>query len=182
MLNGRAGRTALLLAAALSVAACASRDADPRLLNIRSGTDGPDEFAILPPKPLEPPRDYASLPLPTPGGANRTDPTPQADAVAALGGRPSALSAPGIPAADQAILNHAGRNGVDPGIRGQLAAEDVEFRQGKRPALLERLFKVNTYFRAYRPQELDQYRELERMRQAGIRTPAAPPDPARRAR
>jgi hypothetical protein len=44
---------------------------------------------------------------------------------------------------------------------------------------LERLFNVNVYFKAYKKQELDQYRELERFRRAGIRTPAAPPDPAR---
>jgi hypothetical protein len=45
--------------------------------------------------------------------------------------------------------------------------------------LLERLFNVNVYFKAYRSQELDQYLELQRLRRLGIRTPAAPPDPAR---
>jgi hypothetical protein len=38
---------------------------------------------------------------------------------------------------------------------------------------------VNVYFRAYRPFALDQHRELERLRRAGLRTVAAPPDPGR---
>ncbi len=39
------------------------------------GFHGPDEFAILPTKPLEMPADVAALPPPTPGAANRADPS-----------------------------------------------------------------------------------------------------------
>lgn len=48
---------------------------------------GPDEFSIVPAKPLQEPESYTSLPVPTPGGTNRTDATPNADAIIALGGR-----------------------------------------------------------------------------------------------
>ena len=54
----------------------------------------------------------------------------------------------------------------------------MPFRRANDGRLVERLFNVNVYFRAYEPYELDQYAELERLRRAGIRTSAAPPDPA----
>jgi hypothetical protein len=78
---------------------------------------------------------------------------------------------------DPGIVRYATRYGVDPGIREQLAAADLEFRRQNDGRLLERLFSVSVYFKAYRPFELDQHRELERFRRAGVRTPAAPPGP-----
>ena len=66
---------------------------------------------------------------------------------------------------------------VDPNIRAELAAADLEYRRQNDGRLLERLFNVNVYFQAYEPLSLDQYAELERLRRAGIRTSAAPPDP-----
>ena len=42
--------------------------------------EGPDEFMVIPVKPLSPPKDYAALPAPTPGGANLTDRNPQEEA------------------------------------------------------------------------------------------------------
>ena len=164
---------AVLIAAGL-VSACA-RDREPQLLNIRTTT--PDEFGILPTKPLEAPVDYTALPEPTPGGSNRVDPAPHADAVAALGGNPAALARTGIPAADGALFRHASRYGVTPSIRPELAAADLEYRRANDGRLLERAFNVNVYFRAYRPMSLDQHAELERWRRAGARTPSAPPDP-----
>lgn len=156
------------------LAACSSRNAEPELLNLRS--DGtPDEFGILPTAELDEPQDYATLPAPTPGGSNRVDPQPQAQAVAALGGRPGVVASR---AGDGALLSATGRFGTDPAIRQQLAAEDLAFRQDNRGRPLERLFNINVYYRAYRDQSLDQHAELERFRRAGITTPAAPPDPA----
>ena len=170
---------ALVLGAVLGLAGCSDPDRQPELLNIRSGTDGPDEFSILPTKPLQAPTDFAALPPPTPGGGNLTDPTPDQDAVAALGGDPAILRRTGVPATDGGLLNHAGRYGIDGSIRPQLAAADLEYRRENDGRLLERLFNVNVYFKAYRRYELDQYLELARLRRLGIRTPAAPPDPAR---
>ncbi len=156
------------------LAACGGNDA-PNLLNVGETTDGPDEFAVLPTKPLQLPDDLAALPAPTPGGGNLSDPTPQADAVAALGGRPGASVGS---AGDGALVSYAGRFGVTPAIRETLAAEDLAYRRANNARLLERLFNTNVYFRAYEAQTLDSYRELERMRRAGIRTPSAPPSPS----
>ena len=168
-------RTTLLIGIiAMAVAGC-SRDRDPDLLTFRASEDGPDEFAVLPTKPLELPEDVASLPEPTPGGANRTDPTPDADAIVALGGRPSVLTRG---SSDGALVGYAGRYGVAPDIRASLAASDEAFRRDNPGRVLERLFNVNRYFGVYEGQALDQYRELERFRAAGVRTPAVPPDPA----
>jgi hypothetical protein len=169
-------RIRTVIAAGLAVAtlgACASRDSAPILMHAAQTHRGPDEFAILPTRPLQPPPDFNTLPAPTPGGRNLADPDPRGAAYAALGG---GAPAAGIPAADAALLVHAGRHGVDPAIREQLAAEDLQFRQRNRGRILERLFGVNVYHRAYgRAQGLNQDVELERWRAAGRRTPAAPP-------
>lgn len=173
----RSARVVLAIAGAalLMLAACGGGKDVPNLMNVRSETNGPDEFSILPPKPLELPEDLAALPEPTPGGENLTDPRPFDDAILALGGKPQATG--GVPAGDGALYSYATRKGVTAGIRQTLAAEDLEFRQKNDGRLLERIFNVNVYFKAYRKQSLDQYAELERWRRAGARTPSAPPNP-----
>lgn len=169
----RALVTALGLTATLGLAACST---DGRLMSLETG-DGPDEFAILPTKPLQMPADLAQLPPPTPGGANITDPTPLADAVATLGGNPAHLSVRGVGAADGALLAYTGRLGRDANIRAVTAAEDQAFRARHGRRLLEIVAKANVYLRAYRPQTLDPYAELARFRRARVRTPTAPPQP-----
>lgn len=165
--------TFALLVALLALQGCGPGDKVPNLMNIRSSTNGPDEFAILPPKPLEMPDTLAELPEPTPGGSNLSDPRPFDDAIVALGGNPQALG--GVPSGDMALLAHAGRKGISSDIRTVLAAEDLTFRQKNNGRLLERLFDVNVYFKAYRKFALDQHAELERWRLRGVRTPSAPP-------
>lgn len=164
---------ALAVLAFLALAACS--DKDPQLMRVGTSGDGPDEFAILPSKPLENPTDYASLPQPTPGGANRTDPTPTADAVAALGGKPSRLEPVGVARADSTVVSYASRYGVTNNIRPILASEDLEYRKKNNARLLERWFNVSVYFKAYEKMSLDQQAELARFRKAGIPTPSAPP-------
>ena len=156
----------------LVLGACSSSD-EPILMHAAAQQRGPDEFSILPTKPLEMPRDLAALPQPNPGGTNRVDPQPRAEVARALGGNAARAIAPGT--ADGGIVNHASRFGRDAGIRAQLAAEDLEHRQANRGRILERMFAVNVYNRAYDFMALDQYAELERWRRAGARTPAAPP-------
>ena len=168
----RSARVVLAFAGAalLALAACGS-DKAPDLMNLRSDSNGPDEFAILPPKALEMPTSLAELPAPTPGGANLTDPHPQDDAITALGGNPPATS--GV--SDAGLYNYATRQGVTPGIRATLAAEDLEFRKKNNGRPLERLFNLNVYYKAYAKMSLDQHAELARWRAAGARTPSAPP-------
>ena len=172
----RAGRGIIAVALVVGLGACSSND-EPNLMNLSSSTNRPDEFAIVPNKPLQLPDDMAALPAPTPGGANRGDQTPLGDAVAALGGNPASVARGGVPATDGAIVAHATRQGASPGIREQLAAEDLEYRRRNDGRILDRLFGVNVYYRAYRPQALDQQAELERWRRAGARNVGAPPDP-----
>lgn len=171
-MRARTGILGAAVAALLVLSACA-RDREPKLMNIRSASRSPDEFTVLPSKPLQMPEDIASLPEPTPGGTNVTDPTPEADAIAALGGRPEVLAAAG--SANAGLLAHVSRFGVSSDIRPVLAAEDLDWRRRNNGRLLERLAGVNRYFKAYRRMSLDKYAELERWRQAGVRTVAAPP-------
>ncbi len=176
------GTLSLALIAVLAMSACGKKDKDPELMNIRPSGNGPDEFTILPTKALESPDFTAALPTPTPGGANLTDPTPKADAVAALGGNPARVAPRGdgsIGRGDATLVSHARRFGANAAIRQSLAAEDLEFRRKHEGRVLERLFNLNVYFRVYKDVSLDQYRELERFRRLGVRTPSAPPDPAK---
>lgn len=165
------GRAVIAIAAMVTLAACGDKGA-PQLMNLRAG-QGPDEFAIVPPKALDMPEDLTTLPEPTPGGANRTDRNPEAEAIAALGGKPGAAG--GIPSVDAALYAQAARFGVDGGIRATLASEDLDWRRDNNGRILERLFNVNVYYKAYRKQRLDQQAELARWRALGIRTPSAPP-------
>lgn len=169
------GTLGVALVSALALVGCGAKDKQPELMHLRSSTSGPDEFGILPTKPLAMPDSLTELPAPTPGGKNITDPTPEADAVAALGGNPERVTGTGRAAGDGGLLSHADRFGVEGNIRDQLAAEDLEWRRKHDGRLLERLFNVNVYLKAYRPMSLDQQTELERWRKLGLRTPAAPP-------
>jgi hypothetical protein len=85
----------------------------PSLMNVRSATSGPDEFGIIPPKPLEMPEDLAALPEPTPGGANRTDRDPQVRLwlhwAASIGSRE------GVNSAHAGLYAYAARYGVTAG-------------------------------------------------------------------
>ncbi len=163
---------ATLGAAALALSACSDAE-NPILMHAAAQERGPDEFSILPTRPLEMPPSLSDLPPPNPGGANRVDPQPMADVARALGGNPAAATAPG--AVDGGIVNHASRFGRDAGIREQLAAEDLAHRQRNRGRVLERVFSVNVYHNAYEHMWLDKQAELARWRRAGVRTPTAPP-------
>ncbi len=162
-----------MIAVALVLALVACSPKEPKLLNIRSETNGPDEFSILPPKALQQPEDLVALPEPTPGGFSRTDPTPTEDAIIALGGR--AQGGNGIPGRDGALVAQATRFGTAGDIRQTLATEDLEFRRKNDGRLLERIFAKNVYYRAYKRQSLDQDAELARWRRAGAGNPSATP-------
>ncbi len=165
-----------MLALAGLLSACGG---DPDLLVLTKDDPGPDEFSIVPNRPLEQPANLAELPPPTPGGGNRGDLDPIGDAARALGGSPGGATAP---VQGQALIATTTRFGVEPDIRAQLAAEDRVFREQNRGLFLERISGTSTYYSAYEDQSLDSYRELERLRAAGIRTPAAPPEGAPNAR
>lgn len=156
----------------LLLAACSS---DPHLMNLSNGSDGPDEFGIVPTKPLQMPEDLNVLPSPTPGGSNITDATPMGDAVAALGGNPDQLNAKGIGSGDAALIAYASRLGTDPGIRLKTATEDVKWRSQHGRRALEILAGTNVYYRAYAPMTLDSMAEQERWRPTGVLLPSAPP-------
>ena len=167
---------AIMMVISVALSACGNRSKEPDLVNFPR-TRTPDEFTVLPNKPLEAPESYAALPTPTPGGDNRVDPTPGADAVVALGGSAQAVTRNGTIGNDAGLLAFASRYGREGNIRQVLASEDIAYRRDNDGRLLERWFNVNIYYKAYEDQSLDQHKELLRLRRLGIRTPAAPPSP-----
>lgn len=163
---------AVFLVAFVGLAACGG---DNRLRDLRSFTGGPDEFSVIPGKELQSPKDYSALPAPTPGGANLTDQNPRGDAVAALGGRASALVPNGVPAAESQLVSYASRNGVSPAIRSELASEDEAFRKRQSRFTKIRITRIDRYNQAYKKQRLNAYAEADRWRAAGANVPSAPP-------
>jgi len=162
--------------AATFLSGCGNSESGLGKLFSKSSNDaGPDEFAIVPTKPLELPEDMVSLPEPDVGGPNLVDPKPEHDAVAAMGGRPDRLDSNKINGGEGALLAAATRFGTSANIRGVLAAEDEKFREKNGPKLLERWLGTDTYLSRYEAQTLEARRELGRMRRIGARTPTAPP-------
>lgn len=166
----------LILVAILAVSACSSSRDDLSLRNLSTPGAGPDEFSVLPGKPLDMPQDIAALPTPTPGGSNLTDQNPLADGVAALGGRPAALAPQGVAASDAGLVQHAARNGLSQDIRMTLAAEDDAFQRSRSRFTRFRIFRdVDRYHEVYSNEMTDPYAELRRFRRLGVPTPSAPP-------
>lgn len=171
-------KTVLMLMATVIVAGCGvGRDGDVTLRKIKHKGNGPDEFSIIPGKPLEMPADGAALPTPTPGGGNRTDQNPLADGIAALGGNAGVRQAEAPSAAHAGLINRTGRFGRDPGIRQTLAAEDLERRRQYGNVNILRILTGDDYTQAYSDDWLNAYAEERRLRRRGVRTPAAPPEP-----
>jgi len=163
----------IILGTALTLSACA----DKGLRDLSSNSVGPDEFMVLPAKPLTQPQDYDVLPAPTPGGANLTDQNPLADAVASVGGNPRALERTGrVPTSDGALVSYVSRNGVPANIRQILAEQDAEFRKRQGRLTRIRLFRVDRYDQAYRREALNPFSVARQNAVRGIATPTHPPE------
>jgi len=165
----------IILGLILTLAACGGRDREVTLTRLTHDGDGPDEFSILPGKPLQAPEDYASLPAPAPGAANLTDPTPKADSVAALGGNRAVLASSGVSAGDASLVRHSRRYGADSAIRQTLRVEDTDVRRRHGRVNILKIGPRDDYTDAYRRQWLDSQGETARLRRLGIETPSAPP-------
>lgn len=170
-------RLALLVTIPLMLAACG----ESKLRDLSSDSDGPDEFRVKTSLNLEEPANYSALPPPTPGQGNRVDRSAVDDGIRAFGGRPAAIDG-GIPARDNALVNHAGRNGVTADIRQTLAQEDAKFRKRKARFTGIRIAPVDSYAEAYKREALDAAAETRKWRRAGARTPSSPPFTGRASR
>lgn len=158
---------------AVSLSGCnrESRTGQP-LINLRGSSVAPDEFLVIPQKPLETPVDLSSLPTPEPGAGNLVDIDFEQDLIAALGGRDSAPR--GIPASEQPLVAASRANGTTDGIRDLMRIEDQAYRNARK-GRLERLARKRQAITLYNPMLLDPYAELARLQAMGVKTPAAPP-------
>lgn len=136
----------------------------------------PDAFMVVSRVPLTMPPDLNSLPEPRLGAPSRVDPDPQATARAALsgaGGGVAAVASPG----EAALLGVAGAGGTDPAIR-EITRAEAEAAAG------ERRFGLTSFLGFRIPQgteaeaqQLDAREEADRLRDAGVAAPVAPPQP-----
>ncbi len=164
----RAIAIAALVLVPLTLAGCGEGGLAGGLRSAGVGAS-PDEFMVLPTRPLEMPQDLTALPPPLPGTVNRVDYQPKAEAIAGLTGR----NAPAGTANGTALVARAGPR--DPGIRAQLAAEDATWRETHHGLLIPRLLTRDKDALIYQPMVLDAAAEYDRLRAQGVRVPAAPP-------
>lgn len=164
-ISGTLARAALAALSLSALSACSGLDVREELgLN----ASGPDEFLVVRNRDLEVPADLPTsvdaLPEPTLGGPNRADPTPLADAAAALGGFDTPGSGTGAAsAAEDALLVAAGAGSADPNVRAQLEAEAADAEDDIR--LLDGLLGTDRES----AEALDAAAEAERLaREAGI--------------
>lgn len=162
------------IAALILICAFVAGCANTGLRDLRSPSEGPDEFGIQPVKPLEQPADFNALPAPTPGKRNLADRDALSEGSGAVGGRLADPNGP-IPGRDGALVRAASRLGVTANIRETLAEQDADFRRRKARLTQFRIVRVDRYNQAYRRQALDARAEQARWRRAGARTPASPP-------
>jgi len=159
---------ALLFIGAAALSGC-SEGGLAGTLRATGAVSSPDEFMVLPTKPLEIPQNLAALPPPQPGTANRVDRNPEVEAVAGLTGRqPTAGGASAGP-----LLARAGP--ADPTIRSRLAQEDAAYRSQNGGLLLERVFTNDPERLTYRGMILYAPGEFEQLRAAGMAVPPASP-------
>lgn len=160
--------SAMLIAVAATLAGCSEGGLAGALRSSGAGSS-PDEFMVLPTKPLEMPQSLASLPPPTPGRTSLADYQPRTDAIAGLTGRPGPRGTASAPA----LVARAGP--ADPQIRTTLATEDVEYRRTHQGLFFERLFVRNKEALVYREMTLDATAAFDQMRARGVRVPPASP-------
>ena len=143
-------------------------------------SDAPNEFAVVPTSelqlPQELPSQLADLPAPAPGAPNRVDVAPDREIAGAFGGTDARPSGNVVPGSDRALVRAAGRSGIEPDIRVELAAADRAFRSENRARPLDAMLGSNNYYRIYEDVMLDAYAEMERLRAEGVDTPTAPPE------
>ena len=150
------------------LSACSSDDA--RLRDLYDVGTGPEEFAVLPSKPLTIPSNLKNLPVPASAAGILADPTPNRDLLEMLGC--SIDNSISIPAKDKNLLKYVSRAGVDTNIREELAKEDRKFLRRMGVLTSVKLFRVDRYNQIYRKMTLSAPKELERWRSLGVRTPS----------
>ncbi|MCL5779143.1 DUF3035 domain-containing protein [Limibaculum sp. FT325] len=172
------------LAAVLALAGC-SQMGDP-IEAIGARRPAPDEFKVLPRKPLmvEPALASGALPAPEPGKPSPLEPDPAADAVAALMGTeatPRPMGTASLSAGESALLGAADAAAASPDIRGQLESDRSAASQAdankpyEPPTLLELVGLGGNEEEELDPAvALDAIGESQRLQREGI---AAPSDP-----
>jgi hypothetical protein len=136
-------------------------------------TPPPDEFLVVSRAPLQMPPRLDALPPPQPGAPSRVEPNPQAQAQAALAGRPIPQAA-APSGGEQALLAAVGP--ADPAVRSAIRSETAA-------TPTERRFGLDSFFGFPINQNpgapvdrLDPREEAERLRTTGAAVPVIPPD------
>ena len=170
-------RRAAALAAVALLAGCSINSERGGSIGEQLGVTAgaPDEFLIIARAPLEMPPSF-DLPRPQPGALSRIEPDPFVEAESALFGRPvsAARAGAGTPGTGEAaLLEGAGATEDNSAVRAALAEE---------AGPTERRFGLTSVFGVPIPQNLGEEdallfsaEEIERLRQQGVPTPAAPP-------
>jgi hypothetical protein len=177
-MDGAMTRAAMLVGLAV-LAGCTriggdlSSDGFSSALGLKDTT--PDEFIVLPRKPLTMPQTIA-LAEPSPGAPSRVEPTPLADARAALGRQSPQDGGPS--AAEQALIAAVGADAADPAVREALTTDGARDLSDS-PYGLEADFGVEltSITRGEPLTREEQEAEAARLRAQGLTVPNTPEAP-----
>ncbi|KAB7614308.1 DUF3035 domain-containing protein [Amylibacter sp. SFDW26] len=172
-MNFRPTKLIFMLALGFLVAACGRGESIfDKNGDFKIRDAGPDEFSIIPTKPLEIPEDTVTLPEPTLGSKNRVDLEPDRDAITALGGNPERLDSELIASDEQALIAAASRSGVPGNIRDQIDADAKVIAKKRKPRFFQRWIGHDGRLQTYKSESLDPVLETDRLRRQGVRTPS----------
>lgn len=167
--GGSRGAAAALLALALAVPLLAGCEESSLQRTLGILRQGPDEFRVLPTRPLEIP-EGDSLPVPDPDAGSLVADDPLDLARRALDAGSPTAGAPGP--AEAALLGRLGAAGPPPGIRALVERERRENEEAE-TLLVHDLLGV-TERRRHASNALPYSEEVERLRELGMLARPAP--------
>ncbi len=125
--------------------------------------EAPDEFRVVKRAPLEMPTDY-NLPVPRPGEARPQEPAARDLAKSIIAGKP-VEDTQAATSGEKALLNQAGAENLDPGIRYVVDKEDKESKEN-RVSVMEKLGIRDPEGTKGSP--VDPFAEADKLEQDGI--------------
>lgn len=156
---------------AVLLAGCANEEPPVTLQEASLKNGAPDEFLVLPQRPLVLPEDLEALPEPDPAAGTLVEIDPFVEARRAAGGNGGGT---GATAADGAILAAARTVGRNPNIRQELAEEtDAKLRRGRGLlGFFDRFRLAPRKQTVFNDQKLDAIGELKKRQAQGVKTPS----------
>jgi hypothetical protein len=154
-------RINLIIFAALGALALGSCSGAKKQLGLTRSA--PDEFAVIKRAPLEMPKDYSSLPEPSPGASRPQETSTIRRAQQSVFGK-ALREENNISKAEEVLLGKTGAGEADPSIRQEIDREAAEVAESEKP-VAQRILNWSTgLYEDVPARVVDPEKEAERLR------------------